>query len=154
MNNGVWFLSAMAGLLIWLAQKRVEMKMKVFDEAVIALLRYQAEAIDQELQNKHYILTDSVRRSAPYVSNETGVLMVRSTALVDEFFSPEVSSAFTKAMDSVRFGESSDQMGGPIIDDCLSLPELQKMIKDLSKELTITHILKTWLRQAAGCCRR
>lgn len=110
MNDIVWIFSAIIGLLVWLAQKRVEMETKVFEEAVTALLRYHAEANDQELQNDHYKLTNLVRRAAPYISNETTALMVRSTALVDSFFSKEVGLRFSKAMNSVHFGEFSADM--------------------------------------------
>lgn len=149
MSGFGWVFSAIMGLLIWLAQKRVETKMRVFEEAVTALLRYQAEATDQKQQNKHYKLTDSVHRLAPYISTETLVLMARSTALVGEFFSPQVSLTYVKAMKSVRFGGWSDQIGGPVIEDYPSPPELERIIKDLSKELTIPHIIKTWVCQAA-----
>ena len=153
MNDWAWLLGAIAGFLVWLAQKRVEMKMKVFDEAVTALLRYQTEATDQNIQNEQYRLTERVQRGIPYLSNETSVLMLRSTALVSEFFSQDVSQSFSEAMNSVHLGRPSPQMGGPVVKGYLSIPEIEKIIKDLSKELTIHYVLKTWMLRVVNSWR-
>jgi hypothetical protein len=40
MQNFVWLFSAVAGFLIWLAQRQIERKMKIFEDAVTALFRY------------------------------------------------------------------------------------------------------------------
>jgi hypothetical protein len=148
MQNIVWLFSAAADFLVWLAQKKIEMRMKIFDDAVAALLRYQAEGCNQELQLKHYERTDKTRKkSSPYLTDETSVLMLRSITLVGEFFSQDMGVSFAKALNSIHLNGPNPDIGGPEIDGCLSIPEIEKLIQDLAKELTIPSILRNWLHR-------
>jgi hypothetical protein len=71
--------------------------------------------------------------------------MGRSRALVGEFFSDDVASSFAEALDSVHLEYSNSDTGGPTSVGCLSIPEIEKLIQDLAKELKMSSILRHWL---------
>ncbi|MDR3568740.1 MAG: hypothetical protein P4L43_12000 [Syntrophobacteraceae bacterium] len=142
MNNLIWLFSALAGFMIWVSQKQVERKMKIFDDAVNALIRYQNEGGSYELQNKHYSI-DKKRRTGPYLTDETVLLIERSMALVSEFFSDDVASNFIKLLKSIRLEYSNtDIQVGPAIIGTLSIPELNDVIHDLNNEVAISYMFR------------
>jgi hypothetical protein len=150
MNSFAWLFAALAGFMIWIAQKQVERKMKIFDDAVTALLRYQNEGGNYELQNQH-CKVNNLRARGPYLTDETAQLTGRSIAFVAEFFSHDVASSFAEALKSIRLEYPNTEEEGPRIVGTLSIPELNDLIHNLNHEVTISHIFRSWLCTLFTC---
>jgi hypothetical protein len=159
MNSFTWIFTALftalLGFIIWIAQKHVERKMKICEDAVAALSRYQSEGFNYEFQNEQYKQNKAnkllMRKKTPYLTDETILLIERSKALVPKYFSHGVASSYVEALGMISLEEyshsGSDTEIRPV--GMLSIPELNDLIHNLNKEVTISYIIfKSWLRKA------
>ena len=94
-------LTVVAGFLGWLAQRRLELKMGIFNDAVKALILIEVDATNQKFQKENYEINGNLRRIYPFLSDETLALTCRSVGLINAFFSQEVSQLFDNAINSV-----------------------------------------------------
>ena len=132
-------LTVIAGFIGWLAQRRLEIKMGIFDNAVKALILFEVDATNKNLQKDNYEVGDDRRRIYPFLRDETLELTSRSIGLVNAFFSKEVSHDFDNAINSVSLKKGRD---GPIIVGLHSTEDRKKIINNLSKEISISFMAK------------
>jgi len=141
--SGFWtLLTIVAGFLVWLAQRRLEMKMAIFSDAVKALSFFEVDVGDRELQKQHYNMGGK-KRLYPFLRDETLALTGRCTGLVNAFFSLESSLPFNNAINTVSLKNGQD--GYPIVKGLYSTDERKTIINSLSKELSISFILRKWV---------
>lgn len=133
-------LTVVAGLLAWLAQRRLELKMGIFNDAVKALILFEVDATNQELQNNNYEINGNRRRIYPFLRDETLALTGRSIGLLNAFFSQEVSQLFDKATNAVSLKQGKE--GKPIIRCMYSTEDRKTIINKMSKELSVSFIIK------------
>ncbi len=139
--GGFWTLLAIvAGFLVWFAERRLEMKVGIFNDVVKALILFEVDATNQKLQKENYKVDENKTRGYPFLRDETLALTGRCSGLVNAFFSQDASRAFDNAIYSVSLKEGKD--GKPIIRGIYDLGERKKIISDLSKELSIPFILR------------
>lgn len=82
----------------WKPQKRIELRNKVFDDAMQALAMYEVDACDAALQENWKTYSGQGLRPHVVLRIETRILMQRSLLQVKAFFSPETSEAFDAAL--------------------------------------------------------
>jgi hypothetical protein len=100
----VWLFGALVGFMVWLAQKKVERQTKIYDDAVTALICYQNEGSDYELQAQHFRISKKNRRTGPYLTKETVTLMGRSIALIPEYFQDVADKFIKQGFGSKEYG--------------------------------------------------
>jgi hypothetical protein len=82
----------------WKPQKRIELRNKVFDDAMNALAMFESDALDSRLQATKGDHAGSGYVPTTIFRTETRVAMQKSLLQVRAFFSPEASSAFDTAL--------------------------------------------------------
>jgi hypothetical protein len=84
--------------VIWKPQKRIEIKQAAFDEAVLALAMYEADALDINLQANKPVAGGLTLKTnfRPETTNQ----IQKALAMVEAFFSPKAFSAFSAALSS------------------------------------------------------
>ncbi len=131
-------LTVLIGFLVWLAQRRLEMKIEIFNDAVKALSLFEVDVGNQKnLKDDSYMMGNN-RKFYPFLRDETLALIGQCSGLINAFFSNEVSSAFDRAIYSVSLDSKDDYLR---VIDMYDLAERKKLIIDLSKELSISFIL-------------
>jgi len=140
MREIITLLTVVAGFLAWLAQRRLEIKMGIFNDAVKGLILFEVDATNQKLQDDNYEVKDNLRRIYPFLRDETLALTGRSIGLVNTFFSQAASHAFDNAINSVSLKKGKD--GKPIIRGMFSTEDRKLIINKLSKELSVYFIIK------------
>jgi len=88
-------LAVLKHFIVWRSEKRLELKGKVFDEAVSALAKRAVDALDPQLQSKKQSAGGLVRETE--YRSETLELMERSRSQVRAFFKAEAADRFDKA---------------------------------------------------------
>ena len=141
MSAFLTLLTILAGFLVWLAQRRLEMKMAIFSDAIKALSLFEVDVGKQELQKQNWKI-GGTNRLYPFLRDETRALTERCTALVNAFFSEETSRPFCDAINSVSLKD--ERNGYPIVRGMYSVEDRKKIIQDLCKELSISFIVKKW----------
>jgi len=101
MKEIITLFTVVAGFLAWLAQRRLEIKMGIFNDAVKGLILFEVDATNQKLQDDNYEVKDNLRRIYPFLRDETLALTGRSIGLVNTFFSQAASHAFDNAINSL-----------------------------------------------------
>lgn len=81
---------------VWRAEKLVELKSKIFDEAISALAKRSADALDRELQSQKQ--TSAEFRMQIKFRPETLDLIERARFQVHAFFLAETATKFHKAL--------------------------------------------------------
>ena len=81
--------------IIWRAQTRFEIKQATFDEAVLALAMYEADALDINLQANKPVV-GGVTPQIHFRLDE--IRIQKALALVEAFFSHATFSAFSDAL--------------------------------------------------------
>lgn len=89
-------LSVLTHFVIWRAEARLELKRRIFDDAVSALAARAVDALDPELQANKRRDGDFVRETE--YRPETLESMERSRSQVAALFAPETASAFERAV--------------------------------------------------------
>jgi hypothetical protein len=89
-------LSFLQHLTIWGWQRKLDLKIRIFDDAVRALSLREVDALDPELQNRKQS-TGGVVRETEY-RLETLEAMGKARSLVRSFFPQDAASAFDKAL--------------------------------------------------------
>lgn len=143
-------LTVVAGFLGWLAQRRLEIKMGIFNDAVKALIFFEVDATNRKLQDENYMVGENERRFYPFLRDETLVLTGQSIGLVNAFFSQEASRAFDKAINSVSLEKGKD---GPKTKGLYSTEDRKTIINNLNKELSILFMIKECFYSLISCTR-
>lgn len=135
-------LTVVAGFLGWLVQRRSEIKIGIFNDAVKALILFEVDATNQKLQKENYRI-GGLQRIYPFLRDETYALTMRSIGLLNAFFSQETSRAFDNAINSVSLKKGKEN--NPITIGMYSTEDRKNIINALSKELSISFIVREWL---------
>jgi hypothetical protein len=82
--------------IIWRSQKRYEIKLKIFTDAVTALSSYETDALDPQLQANKQEYKGATRRVE--IRPETSELIERARGMVKAFFSDEAYHALDRTL--------------------------------------------------------
>ncbi len=88
-------LAVLKHFVVWRSEKRLELKGRIFDEAVSALAKRAVDALDLQLQSSKQSAGDLVRETE--YRSETLELIERSRSQVRAFFQSEAADQFDKA---------------------------------------------------------
>jgi len=150
MKELIALFTLMAGFIIWLAQRRIETKMEIFKDAVKSLIAFEVDVVNHQLQKDNCKIYNDLRRSYPFLRDETLELTQRCTGLVNAFFSQYISNEFTAAINSVSLVYKDDT---PRVKGMYGPDKRQMIINRLSKELSVSFMFKEWLCRLSGCKR-
>lgn len=81
--------------VVWLEQQQFQIKKSVFDDAMSAIAKYEADAMDIELQASN-VGAGGIRPETK-LRDQTKFEMNKALALVPAFFSPEAAQAYGMA---------------------------------------------------------